>query len=312
MRILIYGAGVIGSIFAGRLAASGEDVTVLARGKRLVELQQSGIRLCISGTALTEVIPVKVIDRLAPDDRYDYIMVAMQRTQVDPVLPILSQNLSENIVFVVNTASGYDQWAKAVGGERLMLGFPSSGGERRQGTIHGFVGKGFTRLFQTTTFGEYRGRKTERVQRLIDAFQRSGIPAVFCPDMDAWQKTHVAVVTSIANALYQYDCDNYRLAKSYAGNRLMVRGIREGLAVLNRLGIKTTPLKLNVLKLPVWITGGAFMVIMGTKWAETAMAKHCLAAKDEMICLQAEFDALIKSSGLKTPAIEELRKYLLP
>lgn len=38
MRILIYGAGVIGSIFAGKLASTGCDVTILAGGKRLNEL----------------------------------------------------------------------------------------------------------------------------------------------------------------------------------------------------------------------------------------------------------------------------------
>lgn len=35
MRILVYGAGVIGSIFAEKLAVAGNDVTILARGKRL-------------------------------------------------------------------------------------------------------------------------------------------------------------------------------------------------------------------------------------------------------------------------------------
>lgn len=37
---------------------------------------------------------------------------------------------------------------------------------------------------------------------------KAGIPSVFCSDMDAWQKTHVAVITNIANALYGIKCDN--------------------------------------------------------------------------------------------------------
>ena len=35
MRILIYGAGVIGSFYASRFAKAGLDVTILARGQRL-------------------------------------------------------------------------------------------------------------------------------------------------------------------------------------------------------------------------------------------------------------------------------------
>jgi len=45
MKILIYGAGVIGSIFAVKLSLSGENVTVLARGKRLEEIRDTGIVL---------------------------------------------------------------------------------------------------------------------------------------------------------------------------------------------------------------------------------------------------------------------------
>ena len=85
MRILIYGAGVIGSIFAGKLAASGEDITVLARGKRLEQLKQSGVVLVKPGEK-AEIMPVKAIKHLAPDDLYDYIIIAMQRTQVDSIL----------------------------------------------------------------------------------------------------------------------------------------------------------------------------------------------------------------------------------
>lgn len=313
MRILIYGAGVIGSIFAGKLAASGEDVTVLARGKRLEELRQNGIVLShfMPGVNKNEIIPVKVIEHLAPDDLFDYIIVVMQRTQVDSMLPILSQNCSKNIVFVVNTAAGYDKWAQAVGDERMMLGFPSAGGERVDNKVVYFVGQGVMRAFQTTTFGEYSGRKTERVSWLINAFRRAGIPSVFCNDMDSWQKTHVAIITSIGNALYQFDCNNYRLARSYESVCLMLRGIKEGFAVLNQLGIKTKPVKLWYMQLPVWMTAGVFKIVMGTKLAETALAKHCIVAKPEMVCLQAEFDSLIMQSHLQTPAIDRLRKNLL-
>lgn len=107
MKILIYGAGVIGSIFAAKLYSSGQDVTVLARGKRLDEIRRNGVVICNPKTKRSETAKVKVIDNLLPHMEYDYIFVVMQRTQVDAVLECLSQNCTRNIVFVVNTAAGF-------------------------------------------------------------------------------------------------------------------------------------------------------------------------------------------------------------
>ena len=43
MRILIYGAGVIGSLYAALFAKTGYDVSIYARGKRLEVLQTKGL-----------------------------------------------------------------------------------------------------------------------------------------------------------------------------------------------------------------------------------------------------------------------------
>lgn len=251
MKILIYGAGVIGSIFAAKLSSSGQDITMLARGTRLAEIRNMGVVLRNPKTGKEEKAYVKVIERLLPHMEFDYIFVVMQRTQIGSVLDKLSQNSSKNIVFVVNTAAGYDEWIKAVGVNRLMIGFPSAGGERINGVINYYVGKGLTRGFQTTTFGEASQKYTQRVKDIIQAFNHAGISSVYCSNMDAWQKTHVAMVTSIANALYGYDCDNKKLAASYKDIRNMVLGIKEGFSVLKHLGIKTTPQKLRFFHPPV-------------------------------------------------------------
>ncbi len=43
MRILIYGAGVIGSLYAALLADAGYDTSIYARGKRLEILKNDGL-----------------------------------------------------------------------------------------------------------------------------------------------------------------------------------------------------------------------------------------------------------------------------
>lgn len=310
MRLCIYGAGVIGSIFAGKLALAGNDVTVLARGKRLDALRQNGVTLVDAGTGKTESIPVRVIDQLSPDDRYDYVLIAMQRTQVDAILPVLSKNRSDAFVFIVNTAAGYQSWAEAVGEDRLLLGFPSAGGAYKDGKVCYFIGRGMQRLFQTTTFGSYTGRKTACVNRLISLIRQAGIPSVYCRDMDAWQKTHVAMVTCIANALYGYRCDNVTLGRSYPSVRAMVAAIKEGRGVLRKNGIRPTPAKLWWFALPTPLLSMVFAGFMRTRLAEITMAKHCMAALPEMQCLQQEFDILVERSGLSVPNIDKLKENL--
>ena len=44
MRVLIYGAGVIGSLYAALISEAGADVSLYARGNRLKELQMYGLR----------------------------------------------------------------------------------------------------------------------------------------------------------------------------------------------------------------------------------------------------------------------------
>ena len=44
MRILIYGAGVIGSLYAALFAEAGYDTNIYARGKRLEILRNNGLQ----------------------------------------------------------------------------------------------------------------------------------------------------------------------------------------------------------------------------------------------------------------------------
>ena len=45
LRVLVLGAGVIGSVYAGKLLQAGHEVVVLARGHRLSDLQAHGLVL---------------------------------------------------------------------------------------------------------------------------------------------------------------------------------------------------------------------------------------------------------------------------
>ena len=65
MRILVFGAGVIGSLYGALLAEAGYDVSVYARGRRLESLMQDGLQYKYKGRIKTA--PIKVLSKIVPD-----------------------------------------------------------------------------------------------------------------------------------------------------------------------------------------------------------------------------------------------------
>ena len=81
MKVLIYGAGVIGTLYGGKLADAGHTVTVVARGRRLAEIREQGLVLedVVHHRRLTA--SVKTVDRLDPDDEQDLALITVRRDQ---------------------------------------------------------------------------------------------------------------------------------------------------------------------------------------------------------------------------------------
>ena len=71
MKILVYGAGVIGCELAHMLVKSGSDVTLLARGKWLKSIDENGLIIQHYAQLHTTVDRVNTIEKLKPDDVYE-------------------------------------------------------------------------------------------------------------------------------------------------------------------------------------------------------------------------------------------------
>ena len=82
MRVLVIGAGVLGSLYAGRLAAAGNEVALLARGSRLAELQEEPLRLVNDADGTCSLARLAVIPRLEQTDAYDMGLVMVRADQV--------------------------------------------------------------------------------------------------------------------------------------------------------------------------------------------------------------------------------------
>lgn len=152
---------------------------------------------------------------------------------------------------------------------------------------------------QTTTFGEIDGTVTLRLKRLIEIFRIAKFDPTISKNIDAWQKTHVAFVIPIANALIRFGSDNKKLSKSRATIKQMIYATREGFAALEKQNIKIEPCKLNFYYLPVWLLSTIFQLFFMTKIAEYSMAKHTIVAKKEIQILEHQFKQLCNNCSLE-------------
>ncbi len=172
MRILVYGAGVIGSLYAAKIANSKHhEVSIIARDKRLIELKENRLLIKHMKGRDIEKANVNIIPELDPEDIYDYILVTVRKDQVKNVLPVLRDNKSKNILFMVNNSLGPSEWIEQLGRERIILGFPGAGGKRENGIVHYHIVSSF---IQPTTIGEIDGNYTERLKTLRNILLHAG------------------------------------------------------------------------------------------------------------------------------------------
>jgi len=313
-KILVYGTGPLGSLFATQLQEGGNDVSILARGQRLADLREHGIVLAEFKTKQRTVTRVNVVEELAPDDAYDLVLVIMRKNHALQILPVLAANEhTPNVLFLMNNAAGPGELVEALGRERVLVGFPNAAGYREGHVVHCLAGTEEDPAL--VPFGEVDGHITARTQRVARILESApGFGAEIRTDMDAWLKYHVALLMpSLAPALYAAGTDNYRLARTRDLVVLTIRAIREGFRVLRALGLPVTPSKYGIFE---WVPEPILVLVLqrliSNEMMEVAMVRHANAARDEVKHLADEFLALARATPVPTPTIDRLYPHLDP
>ncbi len=312
MRILVYGAGVVASFYAAQLAEGGHDVSILARGQRLTDIREHGILLEEMETGRCTAVPVEAVERLEPEEAYDLVLVAVRANQVASVLPSLAANRhTPNVAFIGNNVAGPDEMIEALGYERVLLGFGGIGGVRKGPVIRHTIQA--DEPAGSILLGELDGQVTPRLQWITRHFESAGIEVAISPNIEAWLKTHVALVGPLACAIYMAGGDNYRLAHTRDGLVLLIRAMREGFQVLRARGIPITPPGFRLLAwIPEPLLVAGLRRLLDTEFAAIGVAGHANVARDEFEHLTAGFRELGRSTAVPTPALDRLYGYLDP
>ncbi|MDP8997339.1 MAG: hypothetical protein M3O03_10130 [Pseudomonadota bacterium] len=304
MKILVYGAGVIGSVYAARLLEAGHHVTVLARGRRLDDIRHHGLVLKDVTSGIQSTTQVTAVDQLVTSDQYDVILITVRRDQLASVIPILKTILgSPDLVFMLNNPIGSGDLVQEFGQNRVLLAFPGLGGVEERGVVqYAMIAQ------QPTTLGQMGTRRSERLNELAKSFRAAGFPTRIEPNMDAWLKTHAFFVTAISGAIYLADGDCRQLSKDKAKLSLMTQGVREGFNVVNQLGMTVTPLSLRILFawMPQIFAVYYWRRFFSSEIADYVFGRHARKAAKEMQMLANDCGILLAKSQVATPALLKL------
>ena len=315
MRIMVYGAGPLGSLMAARLHEAGHEVSLLARGQRLDDLKNHGVVLEDEESGVREVAHVPVVERFDPDDRYDLVMVVMRKNQAEAILGELAANRHvPTFLFMMNNAEGPQPLVDALGADRVLLGFPLPGGHRDGHVVH--IVPVDEKNSYTLPIGEADGEVRARTREVAEVLgSMRGYDVDLRDDMDAWLKYHACVtIVALGPAVCAADIDMQRLARTRDLLILSLRAMKEAFRGLRKdLGIRPAPRSFRLLELlpePIWVW--LLRRTMKKEHAKASIEGHSAAGRDEVEHVARELLEQLHAAGTNTPTIERLLPHVDP
>ena len=134
MKIVILGAGALGSIIGGHLARAGEEVMVIARGPRAAFVQQHGISL----TGLANfTVPVQVTTNPQEVRAADVLIVAVKTADTEAALASVRHVQVGSALSIQNGVLKDEQlahtfgWDKTLGAAAIISGEVTANGSVR-------------------------------------------------------------------------------------------------------------------------------------------------------------------------------------
>jgi 2-dehydropantoate 2-reductase len=275
MKILIVGAGVIGTVYGAQLGAAGHAVSVLAHGARTDEVAHQGLRARDVLTDVVTDVPAAVLDQ-SETEAFDLVLVALRRDHLASAAAQLATLSGRPLVlFFGNNPDGRAGLPANVSGQ-VFLGFPGVGG-----TIKAGVAEYVLIAQQPTAIEKVPDPRLDHFRRALES---RGFAVRLVADMSGWLAYHAVFVASVSAALYRCQTDPQRLARDRVELRLMCTAITEGFDILRNQGVVGLPRNLGVLHArglqPVAVRYWARS--MRSPMGELAFGAHARQAEPEM------------------------------
>lgn len=296
MRILIIGAGVLGSNLAHSIKKC-NDVTILARNKTYENLKNNGLIIKHKFGKKT-VDHFNVIDKLDENDVYDCIFIVSRFSSLDSIVKIIEKNNSKNIVFVGNNMNA--EKYMNIKDKNILFAFFMAAGKKYDGYINSIC-------LNKIEIGRTDGKDISN-EFIKSIFKETKIKVTIENKMNDYLKTHACAVLPLVFASYKVDGNLKLLKKDKEYSLLIMDAIIEGYDVLKKLGYEILPKGeyencVNKKEKCAFIYRFMFSNFIG----KMCISDHAMSAREEFILLDNEFEKLKKKSKLETKVYDKLR-----
>ncbi|MEV8438606.1 2-dehydropantoate 2-reductase N-terminal domain-containing protein [Actinosynnema sp. NPDC051121] len=259
MRILMFGRGVIATVYGRTLERAGHDVEFHVRPGRAatygaaVDLDLIDLRRRRWGRRVVETWPVRYREALEPDHDFDLIVLSVPHHRLPEATAFLAPRVGNATVLVFGNV--WSEPLDAIGDlpvDRVAWGFPLAGG--------GFGADGVLRgtLLPSVVFGTVDRPPTERERAVRRTFREAGFRLREQPDFRGWLWLHFA-----SNAgLHSQGLKRGSLAElvgATADLRQALLTTRELLPLVRARGVDLRRHRGGVLpyRVPTWLTAPA-------------------------------------------------------
>ena len=299
MRILVFGAGVLGCNLARNFFRAGKDVTLLARGRWAEEIQENGLRIKDKFSPRMSVSRIAVTTALRPEDQYDVIFVVLRYTQLGSILDTLRANPTRNIVFVGNNVSAA-ALAASLPEKRVLFAFASSAGHRESNHVASVD-------LKKITIGPLAGAPSAE-QLIRQIFGGTKYKVNYEPNMGDYLLCHAAFVLPAAFACYKTDGNLKKLKGNTAYLSRMIDANIEGYRALRNAGHEILPKEDAAFESDAYRKTCLrfFKLMCASSLGKICVSDHAMNAADEMSALNRDLKRFYDEHGAAYPVWKEL------
>jgi len=305
MKILIFGRGVIGTLYGWAFEKAGHSVEFYVRPGRAAEygsvlpLKFYDARSKLNGELVEEEWTIRMREDLPADHGYELILVSVQHYRFDEAVAYLSHRAGKATLLIFNNLWKDPQAsASSLPKGQVAWGFPvAGGGFTRDGVLSGA-------LFRTVQFGTFGANPTERELAVYDLFRKGGFKIQQHRDFRGWLWAHFVLDAGLLSQALQAGGSMKRVMESTSHGRNAILNVRELLPVLQARGVdlKGNP-ELALAKLPPWLGSMVFQTILKFNAPMRALVEsHANQEELRRVCRDVLDEA--RRLGISVPRLE--------